>query len=98
MAIDLNSVIGSRIETDRRHGRKALKYMQDMSKINTKYQAAAGPAQARPKPGAARSGAGRARLRAWAGPAAAWYFVFILDILDISWIYLYIFLVFFLVT
>ena len=30
-----------------------------------------------------------------AGPAAAWYFVFILDILDISWIFLDILLVYF---
>ena len=54
--------------------------------MNTKYQAAtAGPAQAQ---GRAGPGPARARPRAWAGPAAVWYFVFILYILDISWIYL----------
>ena len=51
-----------------------------ISKLNTKYQAAAGPARPGPSPGP-RPGR--------AGPAAAGYFVFILGILDIPWIYLY---------
>ena len=46
--------------------------MSKISKINTKYQSAVGPDQARSK-------------FACAGPAAAWYFVFILDT---SWKYL----------
>ena len=42
-----------------------------MYKISTKYQAAAGLAQAQ-----RRAGPGPARARpAWARPAAAWYFV-----------------------
>ena len=63
-------------------------FIQDVSKIyqiNTRDQAAAGPAQARPKPGAARR----------AGPAAAWYFASILYTLDISWYMFGIFFVFF---
>ena len=43
--------------------------------MNTKYQAAAGRDRAAPGLG-----------RAW--PAAAWHFVFILDSLDIYWLYL----------
>ena len=43
--------------------------------INTKNQAAAGPAQAK-----GLAGPARARPLAWAGPAAAWYFVSILYI------------------
>ena len=56
-----------------------FKYIQDLSKISTKYQAATGPAQAQ-----GRAGPGPARARPWAraGPAAAWYFVLILYILD----------------
>ena len=68
-------------------------------KTNTKHQAAASqaepkpgpsPAQARPKPGRrpakARPKPGAVRapgLGAGPGPAAVWYFVFILDLLDI---------------
>ena len=66
------------------------KYVQDKHKIPSGRRP--GPAQARLKPGAARSRAGPCAApslgRAWAGPAVAWYFVCILNIFDISWIYL----------
>jgi len=70
-------------------------YIQD---IQDKYKIPSGrrpgPAQARPKPGAARPrvpgrpvrGPGLGPGLGRAGPAAAWYLVFILDILDICWI------------
>ena len=56
-----------------------------------KYQAATAPTQAQ---GRAQAVLGPAGPWAWAGPAAAWYLVFILyilDILDIFWIDLNIF-------
>ena len=46
-----------------------------MYKINAKYQAAACPASAK---GSAAPGPAWARPVAWAGPAAAWYSLFIL--------------------
>ena len=66
---------------------KCIQGIQDI-KRNTKYQAATSPAQ---DYGHAFPWPAHARPWAWAGPAAAGYFVFILyisDLLDISWIYL----------
>ena len=56
--------------------------------MNAKYPAAVGPNQAQ---GRAQAGPGPARRRAWAVPAAAWHFVFILYTLytlDMSWLYI----------
>ena len=50
------------------------KYIQDISKtpkINTKYQAAAGPARPGPSPGPRGPAPVRARPRAWPGPGRA---------------------------
>ena len=62
-------------------------------KNGTNFQVSTGrgPARARAAPGLGR---------AWAGPAAAWYFLFILDIFRYFWIYIFgyifgIFLVYF---
>ena len=56
------------------------KYTKHLSKISTKYQAAAGLAL----PGRAAHGPDRA------GPAATWYFVFIVDIVGYIFdIYIY---------
>ena len=57
--------------------------------ISPKYQAAAGPAEAK---GRAQAGPGPARPLAWTGPAAAWYFEFTLFIflhLGYVWISFY---------
>ena len=58
-----------------------------INSMNTKYQAAAGLAQAK---GQAGPCPGTARPLAWAGPASAWYFVLVLYIvvnLRYIWIY-----------
>ena len=57
---------------------------QDMQDIQDRYKI---PSGNRPKPkGRARAGPEPARPWAWAGPAAAWYFVSILYILHILYI------------
>ena len=63
------------------------RYIQD---IQDEYKIPSGS-----RPGRAGPGLACAWPWAWAGPAASWYFVFILYMSDISWIYLDILLVHF---
>ena len=63
--------------------------MYEMSKIYTKYRAAAGPAQDRPDRARDRARDRAAPGLGRAGPAAAWYFTFISYILDIFGLYMF---------
>ena len=75
-------------------------YIQEIQDIQDKYKTARrgpSPAQARGRAGPGRPvrGPGLGPGLGRAGPAAAWYFVFVLDILNISWMNLDIFFVYF---
>ena len=69
------------------------KDIQDIQDIQSKYKM---PSGSRPGPSQGPRGPGPARARplAWAGPAAAWYFVFTLYILYILYIFGYLWIIF----
>ena len=62
-------------------------YRQDVLDMKDNYKIPSG-SRSGPSPGPRGSQAGVCGPCAWAGPAAAWYFVFILYIWEISWMYL----------